>query len=177
MKRKPKKCKVCAKEFYPFNSLQQVCDYKCALIFNSPKEIDKRYKQIKEDAQPIQFYEDTAKSVFQLFIRLRDENLPCISCGTTESKQWDGGHYFKAELYSGLIFNEINCNKQCCYCNRNLHANLIGYRKGLVKKYGEYAIQALEETADEKRVYKFTKFELLEIKKHYQQKIKNLKTK
>lgn len=176
MKRKSKICKICGNEFYPFNSLQQVCGYKCALIFNKPEEIEKRFNQIKEDAQPIQFYEDTARKAFQLFIRMRDKDLPCISCGTFNTKQWDGGHFFKAELYSGLIFDELNCNKQCCYCNGpKMHGNLIGYRIGLVKKIGEEKVKELELSADEKRIYKYDKFELLQIKKHYQSKIKQLK--
>ncbi len=175
---KQKTCKQCGELFTPrYSTIQPVCSPKCALEFNKPDQVEKRYQQIKEDAQPLSFYEGTARSVFQLFIRMRDKNLPCISCGTWTTQQWDGGHYFKAELFTGLIFNEINCNKQCSECNGvNMHGNLIGYRIGLVKKYGEYAVQNLEAISNEKREYKFNKFELLQIKKHYQQKIKELKS-
>lgn len=166
----------CGKKFKPiYNSTQITCSYKCALEYNKPEQVKRRFDQIKNDAQPISYYEKKARAVFQIFIRLRDKLLPCISCGRTESKQFDGGHYFKAELYTGLIFNELNCNKQCCYCNRDLHGNLIDYRIGLVKKYGEFKVKELEASADQHRIYKFTKFELLEIEKHYKQKIKNLK--
>ena len=170
-----KKCKQCGKEFKQYYStLQQHCSVKCAVEWNKPEEIERRFKQIKEDARSLSFYEKNARASFQIFIRMRDKNLPCISCGTKEAKQWDGGHYLKAELYTGLIFNEINCNKQCSYCNDYLSGNLIKYRQGLLEKYGVEKIRNLENKADESRVYKFTKFELLNIRKHYQQKIKLL---
>lgn len=169
-----KKCKQCGKEFKPYNSLQQVCSAKCAIEFNKPESIEKRFKEIKNDAQPLSFYEKAARSVFQLFIRLRDSNLPCISCGVKEAKQFDGGHFFKAELYTGLIFNEMNCHKQCSYCNDYLSGNLIKYRAGLIDRYGVERVRELEDRADKSRVYKFTKFELLQIKKHYQQRIKEM---
>lgn len=172
---KKKLCKQCGEEFTPYNTIQPVCSVKCALEYNQPEQIEQRYNEIKNDARSLNWYETKARKVFQTFIRIRDYKEPCISCTRTDSPQFDGGHYFKAELYSGLIFNEINVNKQCCYCNRNLHGNLIEYRKGLVKKYGEAEIRLLEISADGHRQKKYTKFELLQIEKHYKEKIKNLK--
>jgi hypothetical protein len=34
---------------------------------------------------------------------MKQEN--CISCGGNEKDLWDGGHFLKAEIYSGVIFN------------------------------------------------------------------------
>jgi hypothetical protein len=36
--------------------------------------------------------------------RLRDANENCISCGGNDKDLWDGGHFKKAEIYSGVIF-------------------------------------------------------------------------
>lgn len=130
--------------------------------FNSEKEISKRFKEMKFSVS-FEKVKAKAKKTFQSWIRKRDERLPCISCDRTNTKQWDGGHYFKAEIYSGLIFDEMNVNKQCVYCNRDLDGNLIQYRIGLVKKYGSYAVEGLEELAPKKKQYKYSRIELLDI--------------
>lgn len=173
---KLKKCLNCPTEFKQFNSLHIFCSYPCYKEYNTPEKIEERHNTIKNDARPLSWYEKKARSVFQLWVRLRDRKEGCISCDRTEAPQWDGGHYLKAELYTGLIFDEINCNKQCCYCNgTNMHGNPIPYREGLVKKYGEYKVLELEAQKNEARVHKFTKFELLQIEKHYKEQIKILK--
>jgi hypothetical protein len=108
-----------------------------------------------------------ARIPFQKYIRLRDANKPCISCGTTTSEIWDAGHYFKAELYTGLIFNENNVHKQCRKCNTYLGGNEIGYRKGLIDRFGEKFVLDLESIANENRSKKFTREELKQTKKYY----------
>ena len=80
-------------------------------------------------------YEAEAKKSFQKYVRMRDKGLPCISCGIFETELWDGGHYKKAEIYSGVIFNTHNCHKQCRKCNRFLNGNELMYRQGLIQRY------------------------------------------
>jgi hypothetical protein len=171
---KDKFCKQCGDKFKPLNSLQQVCSPKCAILYNSKKEIEKRVKVMRKESRSISELKNIARQVFQQWIRLRDSKEGCISCPRTEAK-WDGGHMFKAEVYTGLIFEPMNCNKQCSYCNQYLSGNLIDYRKGLIKKYGEAAVEALEARADSSRVYKFTQQELIDITNEYKQKIKEFK--
>lgn len=174
MKVKSKICKVCGKEFKPMR-ITPVCSYVCALKFNDEKEVNKRIKEYKVSSQKLSELESIARKVFQQWIRKRDENQPCISCGKDETAQWDAGHYFSAELYSGLIFDEMNVNKQCVYCNRNNYGNLLNYRKGMIKKYGELAVEGFEEQADQHRQFKYTREMYLEIIKTYKQKIKEFK--
>lgn len=85
-----------------------------------------------------------AQIVFNRFIRNRDKNLGCISCG---SEVTEAGHYYSAGHYSSLRFNEVNTNGQCVRCNRFLHGNLIHYRQGLVKRYGEQKVLLLDSAA------------------------------
>lgn len=176
MKIKPKICKQCGKAFYPLR-ITPVCSYVCALKYNEEKEVLKRVKQMKKDLVSPKDLEKVAKRVFQKWVRLRDTNLPCISCGTETSKQWDGGHYKKAEIYSGVIFNEFNVNKQCSYCNKHLHGNELNYRAGMIKKYGVGCVESLESLANRTRQYRYTTDELLEIIKTYKEKTKILLTK
>jgi hypothetical protein len=168
------KCKVCKKEFTQFNSTISVCGYKCAIEWGKlhPKKtsIKRVNSEIKSEAKnklktqaqlrnPIKLH-------FQKWCRLRDIKEPCISCGTNEAK-WDGGHYLKAEIYSGVIFDERNVNKQCSYCNQYLDGNTAAYRQGLIKKIGLEAVIALEELANETRTKKWTIEELQQIKTKY----------
>ena len=70
-------------------------------------------------------------------------------------------------MYSGLIFEEMNCHKQCGRCNRFYHGNLIEYRKGLVVRYGPLYVEALEDMANSGRNRKWSKQELIEIRNKY----------
>jgi hypothetical protein len=168
------KCKLCKKDFTQFNSTISVCGYQCAIEWGKlhPKKtsIKRVNSEIKSEAKnklktqaqlrnPIKLH-------FQKWVRMRDIKEPCISCGTNEAK-WDGGHYLKAEIYSGVIFDERNVNKQCSYCNQYLDGNTAAYRQGLIKKIGLEAVIALEDLANETRTKKWTIEELQQIKNKY----------
>lgn len=129
--------------------------------------------KLKESVKTLSQYEAEAKKSFQKWIRLRDENLPCISCGTFTADEWHGSHYFDANRYSGLIFDERNVNRACKQCNVFFHGNIAGYRKGLILRYGFEFVEQLENESDSKRNYKYTKDELIKIKSKYDTKIKN----
>ena len=183
MKPKIKKCKNkgCSNTFEQYNSLVSWCSPACGyqtsqekLKQKEAKDWKQRKKQLKEQVKTLKQYEADAKRSFQKWVRLRDKDKPCISCGSSEKELVDGGHYFKAELYSGLIFDERNCHKQCRKCNRYLGGNEIQYRLGLVERYGKEYVEKLEQESKDKRVYKFTKKELIAIKLKYDLKIKEL---
>ena len=131
----------------------------------------KAYNKLKTLGQ----YENEAKASFQKWIRLRDKDLNCISCGEFHKDLWDGGHYFKAEIYSGLIFDERNVHKQCRRCNRFLGGNEIEYRLGLVKRFSKEFVEQLEHDSIKGRNHKYTKNELIAKKMQYDIKIKELK--
>lgn len=96
-----------------------------------------------------------AQIIFNTWIRNRDKDKGCISCGSEVS---EAGHYFSQGHHSNLRFNEINCNGQCTKCNCFLHGNLINYRHGLIKRYGEEKLNLLESAARQHK--KWTRLEL-----------------
>lgn len=108
-----------------------------------------------------------ARKVFQAWIRNRDKDLSCICCNITKTPIWDGGHYLKAELFSGLIFDERNVHKQSRHCNSFKGGNELNYRDGLIKRYGKEFVEQLESEKDSKRVYKWSDEELENIKQKY----------
>lgn len=179
---KQKKCAYseCGKMFTPmFSTVQMVCSPKCAHLYNSEKEIKKRYEQTKAEVRGVTQLEEVARKIFQKWIRGRDKDLPCISCGKTDkdftySNCWDAGHFQKAEIFSALIFHEKNVHKQCKECNgENMHGNLLNYRIGLVNRYGEAYAKELDDMALTGRKYTYTRGQLIDIANKYKTKLKN----
>jgi hypothetical protein len=111
-----------------------------------------------------------AQDTFNAYIRARDCNKSCISCGGTVQ---EAGHYVSQGHHSALQFNEVNVNGQCTRCNWHLHGNLILYRSGLVKRYGEQKVLLLEHVA-KRPSKKWTRFELMAIIQYYQEETKKL---
>jgi benzoyl-CoA reductase/2-hydroxyglutaryl-CoA dehydratase subunit BcrC/BadD/HgdB len=178
-----RRCKQCGETFVKSRPVQQVCSVSCAVLYAKALEEKKREREWqarkKKQLDKLKTYSQRVqevRKVFQEFIRLRDKKKPCISCGSTESEIWDAGHFMKAELYSGLIFTEDNCQKQCRKCNHFQSGNETGYRIGLVNRIGESRVKALERIKDRSRLKKWSQAELDYIKKLCKQKIKYYKT-
>lgn len=179
---KNKKCKVCQTIFTPIQFAQCVCSPKCAMIHSKnlkkqkeQREWNSEKKIIKDKIKTLSEYEKDAKKSFQHWIRLRDKNLPCISCGNSKTNDWAGGHFYSAGMYSGFMFDERNVHKQCnTHCNKHLSGNLLEYRKGLIKRFGNAYVDELDSISDSKRNYKYTKAELIAKKLKYDILVKEL---
>lgn len=167
----------CKDKFEPKYFLQKHCMEKEECIkaeIELKKETIWKAKRTewKKDLKTLGDYEAEARKEFQKWIRFRDKDEGCISCGSKISIRYDGGHYLDANKYSGLIFNEDNVHKQCSRpCNKDLHGDIINYRIGLIARIGEEKVKWLEENKDRLRIYKYTKQQLIEIKNYY--KLKN----
>ena len=82
-----------------------------------------------------------AEKVFNAWIRKRDAGKPCISCGEYNTLQ--AGHYYKVQICS-MRFDPMNVNGEGACCNCFDIDHLIGYRKGLVERYGEDHVKILD---------------------------------
>lgn len=105
-----------------------------------------------------------AQRVFNYFIRERDKNDPCISCGKFH-EDYDAGHYVPQGQSSFLRFHEDNCHKEGKGCNSFDKFHLVGYRKNLIRKIGIEKVEWLEENRH--TVKKWSREELNEIIKNY----------
>jgi hypothetical protein len=115
------------------------------------------------------------QTVFNTFVRERDKDQPCISCGLPkETKQ--AGHYFAVKGYDSLRFDEDNVHGECSGCNCFDESHLIGYGDNLIERIGVDRYERLRQRAAEykKNGYKWTRSELLEKIEYYKQKIKEL---
>lgn len=120
-------------------------------------------KTPKKD-KPLSYYRLKAIYTFNKWIRNRDKENGCISCG---GEIHDAGHYYSAGHYNQLRFNEDNVNGQCKKCNLFLRGNLILYTVNLEKKIGKERIDKLHFLASIKKPVKYNKFFYMEIIEKY----------
>jgi hypothetical protein len=114
-----------------------------------------------------------AQAAFNRFIRLRDHDKPCISCGRNHQGQWHAGHYRSVGACPELRFEELNVHKQCAPCNDHLSGNIVEYRRGLIERIGIDLVEWLEGNRDAK---KYTIEEIKAIKAEYTSKANELKS-
>lgn len=88
-----------------------------------------------------------AQAAFNKYVRLRDEGLPCISCGRLPEQKYGGsmdcGHYRSRGAASHLAFNLHNTAGQCVFCNRNMSGAQKAFELGLIERIGADKVEAL----------------------------------
>jgi hypothetical protein len=172
-----RKCLNCKDKFEPRNANMIVCSASCATLYAIKQRSKERKEKNKVIAEKLKTHREHLRElqvVFNKYIRLRDEKMPCVSCGTAKTDiQYHAGHYKSCGAYPNLRFNELNCWKQCSACNNHLHGNIIEYRKELIKRIGVEKVEEIESKGSE--VLKLSIPELMELKTLYKNKIKSSK--
>ncbi|HED8921315.1 TPA: recombination protein NinG, partial [Pseudomonas aeruginosa] len=137
---KLRKCQnpACGQEFTPrFSSTQKACSPACALAIKDKhakparkaiadrerREIKVRKERLKSRADHLR----EAQAAFNEFIRLRDADQPCISCGRHHDGQYHAGHYRTVAASPELRFEPLNVNKQCAPCNNHKSGDIVNY--------------------------------------------------
>lgn len=119
------------------------------LPFSKEKQLGKR-KTVKQ-------LDKKLWKIFSRYIRCRDANkdgiAQCISCGKPMqvwypngkwNQQCHAGHFYnRGSSYRAIKYDEKNVNAQCCHCNTFNEGNKQGYKRGLIKKYGEGVLEYL----------------------------------
>ena len=145
-----RKCKECGCIFKKERPLQFVCSPKCAASYSSKqrlKQVSKEWREekkvLREKLKSQADYVKDLQTVFNQYIRLRDKDLPCVSCGIRICEEFHAGHYI-ATTYQVLRFNEFNVWKQCSRCNTHLRGNTVPYRIELINRIGLTEVEKLE---------------------------------
>jgi len=180
-----KKCKSCKAEFTPVRPLQKVCSPMCALEVSRQATEKKKAKEAQEDRKKTREKLDAmrtkpqlvkvSQTAFNLFVRQRDHDKPCISCGKPSDDSangWDASHYRSVGSSPHLRFVEDNCHKSCKHCNQFLAGNIVEYRKGLIERIGLARVEQIE---SDQTVRKYTREGLQEIARHYNAEARRLK--
>lgn len=180
-----KKCKNCQSKFNPKLFNQKYClKDDCISVMTKEaiqkanekkkKEWNKRKSKLKESVKTHKDYLRDLQIVFNKFIRLRDKDKGCISCGKELKGKSDAGHFYSVGSSPSVRFNELNVHGQCVYCNQHLHGNIHAYTELLPQRIGVPMFQQLKRLRNESN--KYTIEELKELKEHYKNKIKYLES-
>jgi len=117
-----------------------------------------------------------AQAAFNTYVRRRDQlaGHACISSG--KPLDWSGngvdaGHYRSRGSAPHLRFDERNCHAQSKQENRYASGNATGYRIGLIARIGIEAVEALE---CDQTPRKYTKEQLIALKREYAAKARAL---
>lgn len=110
---------------------------------------------------------------FNQYIRLRDRDRCCISCGSPDTAH--ASHFFPVKMYDELRYDEDNCHASCVKCNTFLYGNIFYYSKYLPKKIGQERFDALVRRAEEskKKTHKWNRWELIEKIEYYKEKCRS----
>jgi hypothetical protein len=172
----------------PTKPLQSVCSVSCAIIHSealkqnkNSSEARKSRKETKQKLDKLKGVRELTKEtqpIFNLYIRMRDADKPCISCGRYFDT-WDCGHFLGVGARPDLRFDEMNAHKQCKSCNsgsgnhaRKRYTVAQDYRIKLIERIGLAEVERLEGPYEPKR---YREDELNQLKIVYRQKIKELK--
>jgi hypothetical protein len=172
---KMKRCRVCKELFMPRTTIQPCCySYQCQVTYATAHALKaetrrksaerKKTREAKERIKTRSERLREAQQWFNKYIRLRDESLPCISCGRFHGGQYHAGHYRSVGSTPELRFCELNVHKQCSACNNYLSGNIFNFRKALVTKIGMDKVEWIEGKHKAKH---YTNEEIDEIKAKY----------
>jgi hypothetical protein len=156
---------------------QVVCSVACAkrvpiIARNTLKAGRKATKDALAKLKPRSKWMQEAQQAFNAWIRYRDRDQGCISCGTHDGKV-NAGHYLSTGARPELRFEPLNVHRQCERCNTYLHGNLIAYRVELIRRIGQEIVEALEGPHPPR---KFTIPELQAIRDQHRTKVKEATT-
>lgn len=188
-----RRCKICREWFIPKQSFQNWCspehgfelseqrrnkDKEKALA-KLKKENQKKEREAKDKlkarklaVKPLSYFTKQAQTAFNAFIRERDKDKPCISCGRFHEGQYHAGHYRTTGANPELRFDEDNCHKQCAPCNNHLSGNIENYTPRLIEKIGQERFDRLMGLHE---LPKWKREDYERIRDHYRAKLKELK--
>jgi len=147
-------CPICKQPAELTIKLRNFCSYECAATWGlqqaeksktkKQKEFNAETRRRKVALKSRSDWLKDAQAVFNKFIRLRDDKLPCVSCGRFHEGQWHAGHYLSVGAHPELRFNEFNAWRQCMPCNAHLSGNQVNYRIELINRIGLDNVEWLE---------------------------------
>lgn len=178
---KQRKCKACKHPFMPARSTQVACGIDCAMQLAHEKKVKvaecdrldtvRKDRARKERLKTRRDWEKEAQAAVNSWVRERDADRPCISCGRFHTGQWHAGHYLSTGARPELRYEPLNIWKQCAPCNVHLSGNAVLYRQALVREIGIERVEWLEGPHP---VRKYTADDLKAIRDEYRKKMRGL---
>ena len=194
-KPKQKKCREkepgCQGSYTPRTSFQTTCHNPLCAIKKTKRDKAKKEKakRVKTRAEKralkgIREWTKDAQYWCNKYIRLRDHDRPCISCGKMDYElpdkyggKWDAGHFLTRGSRRWIRYHPYNLAKQCKPCNAPgpYKAAEVArkFRENLIERVGLEMVEYLENNHDN---YSFSVEDLQEIVVEYKERIKSLKS-
>jgi hypothetical protein len=150
---------------------------KSILKVSAPRlEMEKQSMERKQK-NTLSGIQNSLKTVFHEYVRLRDKGKPCISCGEPWHNDFHAGHFFKAELHSSVRFEEFNVHGQCAGCNIYKEGNLSQYVINLPERIGliNYNHLVMNAEWEKQNGFKWNRETLKGLQGYYRKKLNELK--
>lgn len=152
------RCKNCKEKFNPSHFNQKYCMQDvCIKVWVDEVRTQNTKKQKQEfrkkESESLPFLKRQARLHFHKWIRNRDKNSGCISCGIPLTTKFDAGHFWNSNNHSAVRFSEHNVNGQCVSCNQHKHGNLLEYQIRLKEKIGIHHYELLEKERHKHKQY------------------------
>lgn len=153
---KPVKCKApgCSNRFVRRSMTHKACGPDCAAALVAQDRAKQAARAARAEAaehraklaayKPLSHWLKATERVVNHYVLTRDRALPCISCGTYDTVQWEAGHFKSVGAHPEMRFLTRNIHKQCHRCNVQLSGNIHGYRAGLLARYGRQILDELD---------------------------------
>lgn len=161
---RPKTCSTkrggCGQAFTPTRHMQAACSPSCALAFAGFSKARQLAKKVQDERRQTRAQLEALKTIprlkkeaqqaFNAWVRMRDADQPCISCGAPPPDLSgmhagrDAGHYRSTGSADHLRYIEDNCHAQCVKCNQWGAGMAVEYRMGLIARIGLHRVAALE---------------------------------
>lgn len=169
-------CDTCRRDWLMTDERGKIELEKATIKVIGPRKEFEIFKKERQERVKLTAILEGVKNACHKYIRARDKNKPCISCNAPYHTEHQAGHFYKAELFSTIKFNELNINGQCVRCNIKRAGNESEYRIRLPERIGEDRFKEINKLAelDHKISHKWDRQELIKIRSYYQKKTKEL---
>ena len=147
-----------------------------AKVTQERRELEQAFRHHK-DLKRLKYLLTNVQNIVHEYVRLRDKDKPCISCGQPLDDSLQAGHFYAAKDYSALKFDEDNIHGQCVGCNIRSEGNLNKYDLNLPKRIGQHKYSELKSKALRSDVNSLIWHpnDLELIRKEYKKKLKKIK--
>lgn len=177
-----RKCKQCKTEIKLASKCTDIvekkgfCSIECLYQHAKSARLAKEKRELKKkkrELKTLNELKDESQKAFNAFIRERDKGLSCISCGKPDHGVRHASHYRSVGGCSYLRYDESNVHASCDQCNTHKSGNISEYTPRLIEKIG---IDEYERITNSPKSRRYSRDELIEIKKKYQKKKKDLQS-
>lgn len=166
-----RKCKQCGEVFQKRTPLQYVCSQRCAIDYaigksNAKKEKERRDKnrKVKDNLKTAGQHRKELQKLINKIAVLIDDKQPCICRPHEPTEHFNGGHYYSVGSVPAMRWNLHNIHKQSVKSNKYLGGEPLLFREGLIKRYGEDYVAALESAREKYKTTKLIIPEMINLK-------------